>query len=407
MMLKFLFYLSERTLFHKRSDQFVPVIRILAILGLIIGTIAMTVTLGILRGFENNLVEKVTGFEAHIRIESFKNEIEYDGEYVALMLENKDITRIAPYVNLETMLRKGDETEGVIIECMNEVDFREMLYRSKKDIKGGIDFREMETIKGIYLGHGVAEYLNADVGDTISALFVNGLPSPFNPIKSYNAIVTGIFSTGMKEFDANYAYAPLSFASEVNGNENIISGYQLLLSDPLLADDISNWINTVSSYHFVPVTWRERNIMLFKWLQTQKAPIVITFGIIALVAIVNIISTLVMIVLVKERDTAILKSMGMKPSDIRQKFMIDGLSISLMGIGIGILISKILEWGQMRFAWIKLSADIYFIDRLPIEITWDVILIIILVGIVTSLIATFLPARKASSIKPVEVLRYE
>ncbi len=406
-MLKFLFYLSERTLFHKRSDQFVPVIRILAILGLIIGTIAITVTLGILHGFENNLVEKVTGFESHIRIESFKNEIEYDGEYVAQLLENKDITRIVPYVNLETMLRKGDETEGVIIECMNEADFREMLYRSKKDVKGGIDFREMETIKGIYLGYGAAEYLNVDVGDTISALFVNGVPSFFNPIKSHDVIVTGIFSTGMKEFDANYAYAPLSFASEVNGNENIISGYQLLLSDPLLADDISNWINTVSSYHFVPVTWRERNIMLFKWLQTQKAPIVITFGIIALVALVNIISTLVMIVLVKERDTAILKSMGMKPSDIRQKFMIDGLSISLMGIGIGILISKILEWGQMRFAWIKLSADVYFIDRLPIEITWDVILIIILVGILTSLIATFLPARKASSIKPVEVLRYE
>ena len=406
-MLKFLFYLSERTLFHKRSDQFVPVIRILAILGLIIGTIAMTVTLGILRGFENNLVEKVTGFEAHIRIESFKNEIEYDGEYVAQLLENKDITRIAPYVNLETMLRKDDETEGVIIECMNEADFREMLYRSKKDIKGGVDFRENETIKGIYLGYGAAEYLNADVGDTISTLFVNGIPSPFNPIKSYNVIVTGVFSTGMKEFDANYAYAPLSFALEVNGNENIISGYQLLLSDPLLADDISDWINTVSPYHFVPVTWRERNIMLFKWLQTQKAPIVITFGIIALVAMVNIISTLVMIVLVKERDTAILKSMGMKPSDIRKKFMIDGLSISLMGIGIGILISKFLEWGQMRFAWIKLSADVYFIDRLPIEITWDVILIIILVGIVTSLIATFLPARKASSIKPVEVLRYE
>ncbi|MCK4530444.1 MAG: ABC transporter permease, partial [Candidatus Marinimicrobia bacterium] len=124
-MLKFLFYLSERTLFHKRSDQFVPVIRILAILGLIIGTIAITVTLGILHGFENNLVEKVTGFESHIRIESFKNEIEYDGEYVAQLLENKDITRIVPYVNLETMLRKGDETEGVIIECMNEADFRE------------------------------------------------------------------------------------------------------------------------------------------------------------------------------------------------------------------------------------------------------------------------------------------
>ncbi len=406
-MLKFLFYLSERTLFHKRSDQFVPVIRILAIIGLIIGTIAMTVTLGILRGFENNLVEKVTGFEAHIRIESFKDNIEYDGEYVSQILDNEDITRLAPFVNLETMLRHGDETEGVIIECMNEADFREMLHRSKKDIAGGVDFREADSVKGIYLGYGAAEYLDVSVGDTVSALFVNGVPSPFNPIRSFEVIVTGIFTTGMKEFDANYAYAPLGFAADVNGSDNIISGYQLLLSDPLLADDISNWINQISPYHYVPVTWRERNIMLFRWLQTQKAPIVITFGIIALVAMVNIISTLVMIVLVKERDTAILKSVGMKPSDIRKKFMIDGLSISMMGIGIGLLISKALEWGQMHFAWIKLSADVYFIDRLPIEITWDVMLIIVLVGIATALIATFLPARNASRIKPVEVLRYE
>ena len=99
--------------------------------------------------------------------------------------------------------------------------------------------------------------------------------------------------------------------------------------------------------------------------------------------------------------------MGMKPSAIRKKFMIDGVIISSMGIGLGILISKIIEWGQMRFAWIKLSADVYFIDRLPIEISLDVILIIILVGIATALLATFLPARKASSIKPVEILRYE
>jgi lipoprotein-releasing system permease protein len=406
-MLKFLFYLSERTLFHKRSDQFVPFIRILAIIGLIIGTIAMSITMGILRGFENNLVDKITGFEAHIRVESFKKTLDYDQEYVDELLSNENIIKVTPYVSLETMLRKGDETEGVIIECLDESDFLEMLYKAKKDIAGSVDFRESDSLKGLYLGQGAAEYLNADVGDTVSAMFVDGVPSPFNPIRSYDALVTGIFSTGMKEFDANYAYAPLSFAAQINGNSNEISGYQLLLKDPLMADNISNWINKVSQYHYVPVTWRERNIMLFKWLQTQKAPIVITFGIIALVAMVNIISTLVMIVLVKERDTAILKSMGMKPSAIRKKFIIDGLSISILGIGIGIMIAKFLEWGQMRYAWIKLSADVYFVDRLPIDISPDVILIIVLVGLATSMIATFFPARKASAIKPVEVLRYE
>lgn len=406
-MFKFLFYLSERTLFHKRSDQFVPFIRVLAIIGLIIGTIAMSITMGILRGFENNLVEKITGFEAHIRIESFKKTLEYDEEYINQLLGNENIVKVTPYVDLESMLRNGEETEGVIIECIDEADFLEMLYKAKKDIAGTVDFRQNEDIKGLYLGKGAAEYLNAQVGDTVSALFVDGIPSPFNPIRSYDAIVTGIFSTGMKEFDANYAYAPMSYAAQINGSDLEISGYQLLLKDPLMADDISNWINQVSEYHYIPVTWRERNIMLFKWLQTQKAPIVITFGIIAMVAMVNIISTLIMIVLVKERDTAILKSMGMKPSAIRKKFMIDGLSISIMGIGIGILIAKFLEWGQMRFAWIRLSADVYFIDRLPIDISLEVILIIVMFGIATSLIATFLPARKASGIRPVEVLRYE
>jgi lipoprotein-releasing system permease protein len=236
---------------------------------------------------------------------------------------------------------------------------------------------------------------------------VDGLPTPFNPMRSYPIIVTGIFSTGMKEFDGNFAYAPMTFAHEINGNSEEITGYQIMLKDAKKANEVSAWVNEKSDYHYIPVTWYERNLMLFKWLQTQKAPIVITFGIIALVALVNIISTLVMIVLVKQKDTAVLKSMGMKASEIKKKFMIDGLCITGMGLTLGIILAKILEWGQMKFAWIRLSTDVYFVDRLPIEISWDVILIIVLVGFFISLLATFLPARNASNIKPVEVLRYE
>ncbi len=405
--MRFLFYLSERTLFHQRSDQFVPFIRMLAVIGLIIGTVAMSVTLGILHGFENNLVEKITGFEAHIRLESFRGDIRYEEDYVSGLREYPEITAVSPYVTFETMIRKGEDTEGVILECLREADFRNMLYRSKKDIEGTLDFREDREVKGIYLGLGAAEYLNAAAGDTVTALFIEGIPSPLNPIRKYPLVVTGIFSTGMKEFDANYAYAPLSFAADVQESGETISGYQLLLTDPLLAETVSERIDEDSPYHYLPITWKERNLLLFKWLQTQKAPIILTFGIIALVAMVNIISTLVMIVLVKEQDTAILKSMGMKPEAIRKKFMFDGLTITAMGLGAGILIAKLLEWGQMKYAWIKLSSDVYFIDRLPIDISWGVILIIVLVGFFLSLTATFFPARNASRIKPVEVLRYE
>ncbi|MDZ7797567.1 MAG: ABC transporter permease [Candidatus Marinimicrobia bacterium] len=329
--MRFIFYLSERTLFHKRSDQFVPFIRILAVIGLVIGTVAMSVTLGILNGFENNLVEKVTGFEAHIRLESFRGNIEHDPDYVSQLLEYPEITAVSPYVSFETMIRRADDTEGVILECLREADFKQMLHSSKKDLAGTVDFREDKKIKGIYLGFGAADYLDAGIGDTVSALFIEGIPSPFNPIRKFPLIVTGIFTTGMKEFDASYAYAPLSFAAEVMENENEISGYQLLLIDPLLAEDIAQRIDEDSPYHYLPITWKERNLLLFKWLQTQKAPIILTFGIIALVAMVNIISTLIMIVLVKEQDTAILKSIGMKPEAIRKKFMFDGLTNKFTG----------------------------------------------------------------------------
>lgn len=406
-MMKFIYYLSKRTLFHRRSDQFVPFIRMLAIIGLIIGTVAMTLTLGILHGFENNLVEKVTGFDAHIRLESFKDKLSFDSDYVAELSAHPDIQSVTPYYQLETMLRKDDGTEGVMIECMNEEDFRRILYKSKKTLSGTLDFREGKEVSGLYLGSGAAAYLNAEIGDTLMALFVKGIPSLFNPISSYPLLVTGIFTTGMKEFDANYAYSSRDFAALVNGDPQIISGYQLMLKDPAMAAGIASWIENVSAYHYIPVTWKEQNLMLFRWLQTQKAPIIITFGLIALVAMVNIISTLVMIVLVKEKDTAILKSLGMKPKDIRKKFMLDGFVITLIGLLSGITIAKIIEWGQMKYAWVKLSADVYFIDRLPIEISAQVILIIIGVGLLLALAATFIPARNASAIRPVEVLRYE
>lgn len=405
--MKFIYYLSKRTLFHRRSDQFVPFIRMLAIIGLIIGTVAMTLTLGILNGFENNLVDKVTGFDAHIRLESFKDDLIYDAEYAVELSAHPDIRSITPYYKLETMLRMGDETEGVLVECLAEEDFRNILFKSKKTVSGTLDFREGTGIPGIYLGIGAANYLNAAPGDTLQALFVKGIPSPFNPITAYPVIVTGIFSTGMKEFDANYAYSSREFAALVKEDPQIISGYQLMLEDPAMAENISDWIESVSPYHYIPITWKEQNLMLFRWLQTQKAPIIITFGLIALVAVVNIISTLVMIVLVKERDTAILKSMGMQPRDIRQKFMLDGFIITLIGLLSGILIAKAIEWGQMKYAWIKLSADVYFIDRLPIEISGRVVLVIVGVGLLLALGATFIPARNAAAIRPVEVLRYE
>lgn len=405
--MKFLFYLSRRTLFHRRSDQFIPFIRGLAVVGLMIGTAAMAITMGILHGFEKNLVTKVTDFESHLRIESFKETLSADPYYIRKLSAHPHIDVVAPYSDLEIIIRKGEETDGVILECMEEKDFRAMLYKSKTDIEGRVDFRSDSAVAGIYLGSGVAEYLNAHVGDTLDILKIDGVPSPFNPIEAYPTILTGIFDTGMKEFDATYGYTSLDFAQKTVLKQDKISGYQVQLDNPFLVENVGEWIERNSDYHFITISWKERNSMIFRWLETQKAPILITFGIIALVAVFNIVSTLVMIVLVKEKDIAVLKSIGMTPAAIRKKYILDGLLISLIGSLAGLGLAKFLEWGQMTFAWIKISSDIYFVDRVPIDISWEVSVIMIASTVLLAVLATLYPAAQASRVKPVKVLRYE
>jgi lipoprotein-releasing system permease protein len=186
-----------------------------------------------------------------------------------------------------------------------------------------------------------------------------------------------------------------------------ISGYQILLDDTEFTDEVSAALVDKLPYPYYSVSWKDRHYTLFRWLETQKLPIILIFGLIALVAAVNIISTLVMIVLVKEKEIAVLKSMGMASRRIKKLFLMDGLIISLTGSVLGVLLSLFIEWGQMTFGWFTISSDVYFIDRVPVSISPLIALIVMGTAIVLALISSFYPAAKASAVKPVEILRYE
>jgi len=382
--MKFEFYLAKKSLFQKHKSKYVSFIRLLAILGLMIGVVALLITVGILNGFEENMIDKITGFDGHIRLLSLKNDRMKDNDSLQQKLMKNDYAIYsAPFINSEAMLRNNGETEGIMLECMSENDFRKIMFPSKELVSGELKFDiKNSEIPGIYLGKGIAQDISIEVGDTLDILVMNGTPSMFNPLKIHPAIVTGIFTTGMKEYD-------------------------ILLSDASLADRMSEWIGKNLSFPYYSTTWRERNSILFMWLDTQKVPIMIVFGLIALVAIVNIISTLIMLILVKEKDIAILKSMGMKPSKIKKVVIAEGMIISVVGIIFGTIIAKILEFVQMKFGLFKISADVYFIDKIPIDISLLSIFIVTIGGLILSIIASYIPARKASQIKPVEILRYE
>lgn len=407
--MKFEFYLAKKSLFQKHKSKYVSFIRLLAILGLTIGVVALLITIGILNGFEKNMIDKITGFDGHVRLLSLRNDRIKDNDSLQKkLMKNEYVVYSAPFINSEAMLRNEGETEGILLECMSETDFRRIMFPSKELMQGELKFDLPNSeIPGIYLGKGIAQNISVEIGDTLDILVMNGTPSMFNPLKIHPAIVTGIFTTGMKEYDKSLAYTSLIAGKKVFDMSKSITGYNILLNDASLAKEMSEWIENNFSFPYYSTTWRERNSILFKWLDTQKAPVMIVFGLIALVAIVNIISTLIMLILVKEKDIAILKSMGMKPSKIKKVVIAEGMIISIMGIVFGTIIAKILEFVQMRFGLFKISADVYFIDKIPIDISILSILIVSIIGLILAVIASYIPARKASKIKPVEILRYE
>ncbi len=407
--MKFEFYLAKKSLFQKHKSKYVSFIRLLAILGLTIGVVALLITIGILNGFEKNMIDKITGFDGHIRLLSLRNDrMKGNDSLQERLMENDYAIYSAPFINSEAMLRNKGETEGILLECMSETDFRKIMFPSKELIQGELKFDISNSeIPGIYLGKGIAQNIFVEVGDTLDILVMKGTPSMFNPLKIHQAIVTGIFTTGMKEYDKSLAYTSLIAGKKIFDMSKSITGYNILLNDASLAKEMSEWIGKNLSFPYYSTTWKERNSILFKWLDTQKAPIMIVFSLIALVAIVNIISTLIMLILVKEKDIAILKSMGMKPSKIKKVVIAEGMIISIMGIILGTVVAKILEFIQMKYGLFKISADVYFIDKIPIDISLLSILIVSIIGMILAVIASYIPARKASKIKPVEILRYE
>ncbi|MDD3806916.1 MAG: ABC transporter permease [Candidatus Marinimicrobia bacterium] len=398
-------YLAYRSLARSRGNRFIPFIRALAIIGMIIGTAALAITAGILNGFEENLVDKVTGFDAHIRISSLHDPyFTHDSSFVYnLFSTTPHIRRIAPYFDEEIIVRYQNRSEGILLECMDESDFRHILMPSKMPSAGTVDF----SGNSIYLGKGVADVLNVSTGSMVDLLLIKGMPSPLNPPKIIPVTVTGIFSTGISDYDKSLGYAGLHLGEMFLSRPNKITGYQILLEDTKYTENVNQALSEKLPYPLYSMTWKERHYTLFRWLETQKLPIFLIFGLIALVAAVNIISTLIMIVLVKEKEIAVLKSMGMPPRRIKKMFLIDGLLISTVASVIGVLFSLFIEWGQMTYGWFAISSDVYFINRVPISINPLIVLFVIAMAIFLSLLASVYPAAKASAVKPVDILRYE
>ena len=393
------FYLSLRHIQSKHKSGFARTASILSILGLSIGISALLITLFILNGFERVISEKITEIDGHIRIKHFLNEPLNPSEYELdkIFLNNNSFSQ-GIFIQRPALLRKGQLAEGVIVEGMNNTDLN---FIDKLLVKGYSDLSHKEVI----IGQRLAELYKIKINDKVTLFDLSTIYKNRKRFMQFS--VRGIFNSGMTEFDKNSIYIKIEDAKTLFKMEEQISGYILRLKNVGELDNINKLINSNISYPLMSMSWKEKNRALYKWLKVQRWPILFIFGLITLVAIVNIASSLLMIIIDKTKQIGLLSAIGMPQKKIKEIFLIKGLIIGFFGTFIGSLIAVILAFLQNNYKIIGVPEDIYFMNFIPIDIDFKQILMISLISLIVSSLVSYWPSIRSSKIPPAEALKYE
>jgi len=403
-------FIAIRYLRSRHSLSFISLIGYLSILGLGIGISVLLLTLSILNGFESQVENKIISFDGHIRVGGYLDVPvpETNSNLDSVLSNIPEILDQAAYIQEPALIRYGSKTEGVIIEGISEEKARSIFGTSSFLSAGKFTFSQNGTdTPGIVLGQALADKLNISIDSRIVLLDLQAMGKVGKAPRIEQLVVSGIYKTGLREYDESVVYIDLFTAQHLFGYKKQISGVVLKLSDLDDAERIADKIGKLVGYPYIPSTWKDRHYNLFEWLTIQKYPITIIFALIALVAIVNITSSLTMIVMEKTRDIGVLRALGYSKQRISELFFFEGGMIGLLGVILGIGLALLLGFLQMNYRLITIPEDIYFMKELPILFELDHFIIVGISGFLLALVATLYPARKASTILPAKAIRYE
>ncbi len=403
-------FLGLRYLRAKRKQTFISIITLISVVGVMVGVMALVVVLSVMNGFRADLLSKILGVNSHLLVMS------YDGafpEYGNLLEEVEGIQGVvaaSPFLYSQVMVKQAGNVSGAVyrgldpetagrvigIEPMLEGDGLEALARPGREQPG------------IILGKQLARQIGARIGSRVSVISPQGKLTPMGRAPNNRAYeVVDVFDSGMYEYDASLVYVDLEEAQDFLGTGDRVTGLEVRVENVNRSDEVAAAVEQELGYPFWTKDWKVMNRSLFSALKLEKITMFVILTMIVLVGALNIISTLVMVVMEKTRDMAILRAMGATARSIMSVFMLQGLLVgvvgTLAGLGSGLGICHLLA----KYKFISLPSDVYYISTLPVKVeAWDVAFVAFAaVGI--SFLATIYPSRYAAKLNPVEALRYE
>ena len=410
--------IAWRYLRSRRGSRLLSLISMIAIAGVAVGVSALIVIIAVMNGLQKDLREKILVASPDIRVLTFGDDMRMDKwrETLQKVKREKGVVAAAPFVLTQALVdaghdyREGVQIEGIAPEGPGVPDVTSIRQHALK----GNDFKFRSSAgetRGAVLGKLLAMRLNAFVGDKINLYSAGG--SQLNPVtgmpmpKITQLEVTGLFETGMYEYDNSYVFLPLDVAQDVAGIGDAVTGIEVKTTDRWEAATIRKELEDTLGYPYRALDWQEQNQNLFQALKLEKLGMSVILLLIMMVAAFNIVSTLTMVVADKTREIGILKAMGLRAGAIKRIFLAQGAVIGLVGTGLGLVIGVGLALVQAHYKFIKLDQTVYFIDHLPVSLQVGDVALIVLMSLSIPVLATWYPARQASRLFPVEAIRHE
>jgi len=418
-----------RYLRAKRSEAFISLITVISIVGVMIGVMTLNIVLAVMTGFEEDLRDRILGFNPHIVLVSYAGTIANPDEVVQKVKDTPGVAAAAPLVYSQVMLSSGQSVSGVVVRGVPP-DLEEAVIDLKAHLTSGSleglgapfevpvegtdndtdkDGRpDMTTLTGVILGQELAKQLGLAVGDPVSVVSPLGTPSPVGPIpKVKRFVLAGTFDSGMYDYDSGLLYMGLADAQKFFGLGKAITGVEIRVTDLYGAEKVARQLEQTLGTPFRARDWMEVNRNLFLAFKLEKVVYFIVLTLIVLVAAFNIVATLIMVVMEKRKDIAILKSMGATDRSIARIFMLKGLIIGVVGTLLGVIGGYAGCWVLKRYQFVELPKDVFYVSTLPVRVYGENFATVALVSVVICLLATIYPARQAAGLAPVEVIRYE
>ncbi|MEI6134369.1 MAG: lipoprotein-releasing ABC transporter permease subunit [Desulfomonile sp.] len=395
----------------KRKQAFISVISAFGVLGVMLGVMTLIIVLGVMNGFERDLKEKILGTVSHLVVMNNSTRSITDWNQVLDRIKALDgVNAVTPYIYGQAMLSFRGRVRGVIVRGIDPKTAPQVISISNYLEKGSLeDLHESEDgINGVIIGKELANANSLRMGDSIQLISPQGKRTPIGAIpRVQNFKIAGIFKSGMYEFDSNLVYMGLGEAQKFFEMGSGVTGIEVNLRNIYDAPKIASRIESTLGVPYWTRTWRDMYRNLFSALKLEKIAMFIILTFIVLVAAFNIIISLIMLVMEKSRDIAVLKSLGATSDLIMRIFVVQGMIIGAAGTVLGAVAGLVGGALLAKYPFIELPEEIYTISTIPIAIyPWDVVIICVL-ALTICFIATIYPSYRAARLEPAEALRYE